>query len=159
VPDSSFMSRMKKAALTLGLTVLALLALAQATYPLVIISVETKDYYPGNPRTTFRRGEIVVIETKIEVAPAYYYYFIASIDYLEIITMWYGNSMIGLLLTRASIAPGETKTFGGGVGIRFTDPIGTYRIDVYAWNGFPSEMGANWRTLAEAKTTTITVTG
>ncbi|MEM1832581.1 MAG: hypothetical protein QXJ97_13750 [Desulfurococcaceae archaeon] len=152
------MSRMKKAALTLGLTVLALLALAQVTYPLVITTVETKDYL-GYPRTSFRRGEIVIIETMIEVAPAYYYYYIAPIDYLEIITMWYGNTMMGLLLTRTSIALGETKTFGGGVGIRLTDPIGTYRIEVYVWNGFPSEMGADWRPLAEAKTTTITVTG
>ncbi|MEM1523115.1 MAG: hypothetical protein QXU69_08815 [Thermofilaceae archaeon] len=152
------MSSMKKTALILGLTVLALLALAQVTYPLVITEVETKDYQ-GNPRTSFRRGEIVVIETKIVVAPAYYYYYYtAPIDYLEIITMWYGNSMMGLLLIRTSITFGETKIFGGGVGIRFTDPIGEYEIEVYAWNGFPSEMGGNWRALAEAKTTTINVT-
>jgi len=154
------MSSMRKAAIALGLTVLALLALAQVTYPLIITKVETKDHR-GNLRTSFRRGEIVVIETTIQVAPAYYYvyYYIASIDYLEIITMWYGNSPMGLLLTRTSIAFGETKTFGGGVGIRFTDPIGTYRIEVYAWNGFPSEMGTNWRPLAENRTTIITVTG
>ncbi|MEM1848681.1 MAG: hypothetical protein QW394_07985 [Thermofilaceae archaeon] len=150
---------MKKAALTLGMAVLALLALAQVTYPLIITKVETKDHQ-GYPRTSFRRGEIVVIETIIQVAPAYYYYYyIAPIDYLEIITMWYGNSMMGLLLTRTSIVFGETKTFGGGVGIRFTDPIGTYRIEVYAWNGFPSEMGAQWAPLAESRATTITVTG
>ncbi|MEM2823836.1 MAG: hypothetical protein QXF69_07015 [Thermofilaceae archaeon] len=153
------MSSMKKAALTLSLTALALLALAQATYPLVITSVETKDYFPGNPRTTFRRGEIVVIETKIEVAPAYYYYYVAPISYLQIITMWYGNSMMGLLLTRARIALGETKTFGGGIGIRLTDPIGTYKIEFYVWNGFPSEMGRNWRPLADNRTAFITVTG
>ncbi|MEM2187253.1 MAG: hypothetical protein QW407_05525 [Thermofilaceae archaeon] len=149
---------MKKATVVFSLTILALLALAQAPYPLQITGLETKDYQ-GYTKTSFRRGEIVIIETMIEVAPAYYYYYIAPIDYLEIITMWYGNSMMGLLLTRTSIALGETKTFGGGVGIRLTDPLGTYRIEVYVWNGFPSEKGAQWAPLAESSATTITVTG
>ncbi|MEM2617414.1 MAG: hypothetical protein QXL64_07795 [Thermofilaceae archaeon] len=147
---------MKKATVAFSLTVLALLALAQAPYPLEITGLETKDYQ-GYSKTSFRRGEIVVIETTIEGAPTYY--FITPIEYLEIITMWYGNSMMGLLLTKTSITFGETKTFGGGVGIRFTDPLGTYRIEVYVWNGFPSEMGAQWAPLAESRATTITVTG
>jgi len=150
------MGSMKKATVAFSLTVLALLALAQAPYPLEITGLETKDYQ-GYSKTSFRRGEIVVIETTIEGAPTYY--FITPIEYLEIITMWYGNSMMGLLLTKTSITFGETKTFGGGVGIRFTDPLGTYRIEVYVWNGFPSEMGAQWAPLAESRATTITVTG
>ncbi|MEM2678597.1 MAG: hypothetical protein QXY49_07055 [Thermofilaceae archaeon] len=150
---------MKKATVVFSLTILALLALAQASYPLQITRLETKDF-EGVPKTSFRRGEIVVIETTIEGVPTYY--FITPIEYLEIVTIWYGNSMMGLLLTRTSITFGETKTFGGGVGIRLTDPIGTYSIEVYVWNGFPSEMaerGEPWSPLAEARTTTITITG
>ncbi|MCX8181131.1 MAG: hypothetical protein N3E41_07135, partial [Thermofilaceae archaeon] len=68
-------------------------------------------------------------------------------------------SMLGLLMTRTKISAGETKSFGGGIGIRLTDPIGTYGIEVYVWNGFPSEKGAAWTPLAPARTTSITVTG
>ncbi|MEM1632339.1 MAG: hypothetical protein QXX83_09445 [Thermofilum sp.] len=152
------MSRMKKATVVFSLTILALLALAQASYPLQITRLETKDF-EGVPKTSFRRGEIVVIETTIEGVPTYY--FITPIEYLEIVTIWYGNSMIGLLLTRTETS-GEAKTFGGGVGIRYTDPLGKYTIEVYVWNGFPSEMaemGMQHLILAESKSITITVEG
>lgn len=149
---------MKKAALTLSLAALALLALAQATYPLVITKLETKDE-GGNLKAVFRRGEVVVIETEVSVAAAYYYYYTAPISYLQIITMWCGNSKYGLLLTRATISAGETKTFGGGVWIRQADPIGAYRIEVYVWNGFPSEKGAAWAPLAEKRVATISIAG
>jgi len=134
----------------------AAIALAQG-YPLEVTSLVTKDM-TGVQRDTFSRGEVVVIETELAYAPAYYYYAPGGISYLEIITTWHGNSMLGLLLTRDTITPGTTKTFGGGIGIRYTDPLGTYNIEVYVWNGFPSEMGAAWAPLADIATTTITVT-
>jgi len=134
----------------------AAIALAQG-YPLTIEGPITKDM-TGVQRNTFARGEVVVVETNVTYAPAYYYYAPGGISYLEIITMWHGNSMLGLLLTRDTITPGAVKTFGGGMLIRYTDPLGTYNIEVYVWNGFPSEMGAAWAPLADIATTTITVT-
>ncbi len=147
----------------LALVVVAFAALALAqTYPLQITKLETKDLQ-GNVKTSFKRGEVVIVETTISWAPTYYYYYAAaSLSYLEIITMWYGYTMTGLALTRTSIGPGETKTFGGGMQIRMTDPMGTYRIEVYVWNGFPSEVGPKcpkWTPLAEKAITTISVGG
>ncbi len=133
----------------------AAIALAQG-YPLTVEGPITKDWQ-GVQRSTFARGEVVVVETNVTYAPTYYYA-PEGISYLEIITMWHGNSMLGLLLTRDTITPGAVKTFGGGIRIRYRDPLGTYNIEVYVWNGFPSEMGAAWAPLADIVTTTITVT-
>jgi hypothetical protein len=137
----------------------ASVVLAQTTYPIQITKVETKDAR-GNLRTSFRRGEVIVVETEIAYPTAYYYYYAggASYTYLLIIEMWYRSTMMGLTLTRGTIAPGETKTFGGGIATRVGDPAGTYTFDIYVWNGFPSEMGNNWAPLADPKTASVTVT-
>jgi len=128
-------------------------------YPLTITSFETKDL-SGNPKVTFRKGEIVVVETKISYpAPTYYYYAPpGGLSYLQIIGIYYGGSMTGLSLTRGTINPGESKSFGGGTLIRVTDPSGTYRVKTFVWNGFPSEMGAGWLPLSDIQEKTITVT-
>ena len=133
---------------------LASVALAQIAYPIVITKVETKDY-KGVPKMTFKRGEVIIVETEITCQPVYYAP--KPISYLELITMWYRYTMMGLALTRGAIAPGETKVFGGGIATRVGDPPGTYTFEVYVWNGFPSEMGANWAALAEPKTATVQV--
>lgn len=146
---------MKKVASLVILAAVAMLAFAASTYPLVISELATKDL-KGVSKTTFRRGEVVVVETKLEVNPGYYYA-AAPMQYLEIITMWYGTSMLGLTLTRGTIAPGDIKSFGGGMGIRMTDPLGDYKIEVYVWNGFPSEMGTGFAILAARRETTIKV--
>ncbi|RLF04635.1 MAG: hypothetical protein DRK00_06290 [Thermoprotei archaeon] len=143
-------------AVALLLSTIAALALAQG-YPIQITSVTTKDM-TGVERNTFSRGEIVVVETELTCPSAYYYYAPGGYSYLEIITMWYGNSMLNIVLTRDTIMAGETKIFGGGMFIRYSDPLGTYNIEVYVWNGFPSEMGAAWAPLADIATTSITVT-
>jgi hypothetical protein len=135
----------------------ASVVLAQTTYPIQITKVETKDYF-GNIRTSFRRGEVIIIETEITCPAAYYYYAPTGVNYLLLIPLYYQHTMMGLTLTRGTIAPGETKTFGGGIATRVGDPTGTYTFYVYVWNGFPSEMGAHWARLAEAKTGTVTVT-
>ena len=77
------------------------------------------------------------------------YYFVQPVSYLEIVEVFYGPRVMGLLLTRDTISAGEEKRFGGGILIRDTDPTGKYDVEVYAWNGFPSEMGAAWKPLAE----------
>ncbi len=148
---------MKKAVtLTLILISLAAVAvLANAAYPIIIDLIETKDMQ-GNPKTTFSRGEVIIIETTLKANPGYY--FVAPVDYLEIVEVFHGPYVMNLLLTRDSISSGETKKFGGGYRIRDTDPTGTYNIEVYVWNGFPSEVGAAWKPLAEMKTKSFTVT-
>ena len=141
----------------LSLALFATAILAQEGYPIEIVKIETKDL-AGVPKTTFARGEIVVVETELYGRPEAYYYPPEGVSYLEIIEMFYGARVIGLTLTRDAITAGETKIFGGGISTRVTDPTGTYTVEVYVWNGFPSEMGAAWSALAEMGTTTITVT-
>ena len=140
------------------IVVLASLALGNG-YPLTITSFETKDI-DGNPATTFRKGEVVVVETEIEYPAEEYYYYAppGGMAYLQLVGFYYQDRMMGLLLTRGVIASGETKSFGGGVQIRTTDPSGKYKISVFIWNGFPSEVGAAWQPLAEKQTKEITVT-
>jgi hypothetical protein len=135
----------------------ASVVLAQTTKPIQITKVETKNYQ-GVPTTQFKRGDVIIVETEITCPAAYYYYAPTGIAYLELITMWYRYTMMGLTLTRGTIAPGETKTFGGGIATRVGDPAGTYTFEIYVWNGFPSEMGKNWAALADPKTASVTVT-
>jgi len=147
---------MKKiAALTLILVTIAAVTVLANAYPIIIDLIETKDLQ-GNLKTTFRRGEVIVIETRLKANPSYY--FVAPVDYLEIVEVFYGPYVMNLLLTRDSISSGETKEFGGGYRIRDSDPTGTYVIEVYVWNGFPSEVGAAWKPLADMKTKSFTVT-
>ncbi|MCC6051546.1 MAG: hypothetical protein LM580_12610 [Thermofilum sp.] len=136
---------------------LAAIVLAQ-TKPIQITSVVTKNY-DGNPTTTFRKGEIIIVETTITYTTDYYYYAYGapSYSYLELITMWYKSTMMGLTLTRDTITPGASKTFGGGIPTRPGDPTGTYTFKVMVWNGFPSEKGAAWASLADPQTVTVTV--
>ena len=135
------------------------IALAQG-YPITITSVQIKDLN-GYTRTTFNRGEVVVIETTLYGNPGYYYYYYApeGVSYLEIIEVFWTqkNWVMNLLLTRDTIKTGETKTFGGGYKIRDDDPTGNYLVKVFVWNGFPSEVGAAWAPLADMKTKSFKV--
>jgi len=147
---------MKKALLAVvAAASLAAVVLAQITKPIQIVSVETKNY-KGEPTTTFKRGDVIIVETKLECPPTYYAP--TGVSYLELITMWYKNTMMGLTLTRDTIMPGGTKIFGGGIATRVGDPTGTYNFKIFVWNGFPSEMGTAWAPLADPATTSVTVT-
>jgi len=147
---------MKKALLVVvAAAFMAAVVLAQIAKPIQITSVATINYQ-GVPTTTFKRGDVIIVETTLECPTGYYAP--ASVSYLELITMWYKNTMMGLTLTRDTIAPGETKTFGGGIATRVGDPTGTYNFEIYVWNGFPSEKGAAWAPLADPATTSVTVT-
>jgi hypothetical protein len=146
---------MKKALLAVvAAAFIAAVALAQ-TMPIQITTVTTKNYQ-GYPTTTFKRGDIIIVETTLTCLTGYYAP--TSVSYLELITMWFKNTMMGLTLTRDTIAPGGSKTFGGGIATRVGDPTGTYNFEIYVWNGFPSEMGAAWAPLASPATTSVTVT-
>jgi len=133
------------------------LALIMANgYPITITSLEIKDIN-GNPRTVFSRSaqDVVVIETKIKRECVYYAG--SPINYLEIIAIFRSDVMMNLLLTRDSISPCEEKSFGGGYSVRPCDPLGVYDVEVYVWNGFPSEMGSSFAILAESKHAQFTV--
>ena len=139
-------------------TVLLAVAIALAQgYPITITSVQIKDLN-GYTRTTFNRGEVVVIETTLYGNPSYYYT-PRELSYLEIVEVFWTekNWVMSLLLTRDTIKTGETKTFGGGYKIRDNDPTGNYLVKVFVWNGFPSEVGAAWAPLAEMKTKSFKV--
>ncbi|RLE80123.1 MAG: hypothetical protein DRJ51_06400 [Thermoprotei archaeon] len=123
-------------------------------YPMIVTGVATKDM-AGNLKSEFERGEMVIVEASFTYPGGPYYP--EEMSYLVIIELFYGGRPMGLTLTRGTIRSGETKSFGGGIAIRHGAPTGTYTVEVYVWNGFPSEMGANWAALAEMETTTITV--
>jgi len=108
-------------------------------------------------RTVFSRSaqDVVVIETKIKRECVYYAG--SPINYLEIIAIFRSDVMMNLLLTRDSISPCEEKSFGGGYSVRPCDPLGVYDVEVYVWNGFPSEMGSSFAILAESKHAQFTV--
>jgi hypothetical protein len=149
---------MKKALLAAVVAAfIAAVALAQ-TKPITISNVVTKNF-DGVATSTFRRGEMMVVEGQITYGTTYYYYYAgpASLNYLELVTLWYRNTMFNLMLRRDSIAPGQTKTVGGGIATRPGDPTGTYTFKIMIWNGFPSEMTSGWASLADPATATVTV--
>jgi len=149
---------MRKALLVaLASVFIAATVLAQVIWPIEITKVETKDE-KGVIRDRFKRGEVIIVETEILCPPTYYYYAPTGVSYLQLITMWFKYTMMGLTLTRGTIMPGETKTFGGGIATRVGDPTGKYIFEIYVWNGFPSEMGAAWKALAEPRTISVEVT-
>ena len=149
---------MKKALLAVVAAVfMAAVVLAQIAKPIQITSVATKNYQ-GVITSIFKRGDVIIVETTLECPTGYYYYAPAGVSYLELITMWYKNTMMGLTLTRDTIMPGGTKIFGGGIATRVGDPTGTYNFKIFVWNGFPSEMVEEWRALADPATKSVTVT-
>ena len=126
-------------------------------YPIRIIKVVTTDI-AGNPKTTFKRGEFVVVSVTIEY-PSEYYYMGPKIDYLLIVEAFTPELVVVALgFTSGSLASGANITTGYGFKIPTDAPTGTYSIDVYVWNGWPAVMGIEFKPLAKPVTVTITVT-
>ena len=126
-------------------------------YPIRIIGVITTDI-AGIPKTTFKRGEFVVVSVTIEYPPEYYYMG-PEMAYLLIVEAFTPELVvIALGFTSGSLPSGANVTTGYGFKIPSDAPLGTYTIDVYVWNGWPGVMGPLFKALAEPVTVTITVT-
>ncbi|MBO3809845.1 MAG: hypothetical protein FGF50_09680 [Candidatus Brockarchaeota archaeon] len=124
-------------------------------YPLKITKIRTLDM-EGNEKTIFPRGSTVVIEVTLDslvspYEPPTQYLLIVRIDNPQGYTVFIG-------FVTDVIEPGATKTAGSGYGIPTGASTGTYTVWVFVWNGWPSQMGTNFKVLAEKKQTTFTVT-
>jgi hypothetical protein len=72
---------MKKALLAVvAAAFIAAVALAH-TMPIQITTVTTNNYQ-GTPTTTFKRGDVVIVETTLTCPTGYYYYAPAGVSYL-----------------------------------------------------------------------------
>jgi len=132
---------------------LTFLTVAANGYTVEIVSVQTTDMQ-GNPKTEFKRGEFVVVNVKIKSLLTY-----ESQDYLLIVQVKTPDErVIALGFTSGSLAPGQEVSTGYGFKIPDDAPTGTYKVEIFVWNGWPAIMGGNWKPLSEKETTTITVT-
>ena len=129
---------------------------AQNEYTIRIVSVSTTDLQ-GNPKTSFRRGEIVVVN--VNISSLITYYAAQPQTYLLIVEAFTPEEeVIALGFTSGQLASGQSVVTGYGFKIPADAPTGTYTIEVYVWNGWPAQMGAQWRALAEPRSVEITVT-
>jgi len=159
---------LRKALLMLSVIVIAVAFITSVfapmtqQYPLVIESAWTTDMQ-GNSKTSFARGEFVVVHVKLKYPspPAYYYYQQpgAPISYLLIVeVLTPDQEVLALGFTTGTLSPGDSVETGYGFKIPYDAPTGTYKIKVLVWNGWPAVMGGNWAALAEPEELTITVT-
>lgn len=149
---------MKLAKKNLIFTLFTVLFLASSNfvanaYTVQIVSVSTTDMQ-GNPKTTFKRGEFVVVNAKIKSLLTY-----ESQDYLLIVEAFTPDDrVIALGFTSGSLAGGQEISTGYGFKIPDDAPTGTYTIKIFVWNGWPAILGGNWKPLSETQEITITVT-
>jgi len=102
----------------------------------------------GNPKSTFSRGELVLINATIEMAYAYYfgdttsyYYFTTPTKFLLLIQVMYGNTPVFMGFVVEEISPGETESAGIGYRIPDDAPTGTYKVKVMVWSNWLDEGG------------------
>ncbi|MEM2015832.1 MAG: hypothetical protein QXE58_06305 [Candidatus Methanomethylicia archaeon] len=107
--------------------------------PLHITKYSTTDQY-GTPKTTFKRGDMVLVNATIEMATAYYYYYYyyyyytTPTKYLLIVEILYGNTPVFIGFVFHEIPPGGTSTAGVGYSIPLNAPTGTYTVKIYVWS-------------------------
>jgi len=131
---------MQKKHLTIVLMAIALtaswLALSQATFPMQIINPRTLDE-SGNPKTNFKRGELVLVEATVKCPFAYYappeYSFLYIVKFQDpsVVTFYYG-------VVYGKLSPGQSATFAVGGKIPDNYPIGTYKVTIYVWSNWPA---------------------
>ncbi|MEM3389301.1 MAG: hypothetical protein QW491_07810 [Thermoproteota archaeon] len=142
---------------TLMVTLLLLpyvLVLGQSK-PLEITSIRTLDM-TGNPQTSFPRGSTVVVEVTLHSLVSPYQ---PSTQYMLIVEIFNPQGYVVFIgFITDVIDPGATKTAGSGYRIPTGASTGTYTVKVFVWNGWPSQMGGDWKSLAEPGETTFTVT-
>lgn len=124
-------------------------------YPVIITRVRTLDV-SGTPQTYFPRGSNVVVESTIR-SQAYAYD--PPLQYLLIVQIIDPNGYVVFIgFITDVILPGGSKTAGSGYLIPVEATVGGYTVEVYVWNGWPSQMGANWKALSAPSGTSFQVT-
>jgi hypothetical protein len=130
--------------------------------PLRITRYTTTDMV-GTPKTTFARGEMVIVNATIEMATAYYYYYTyyyyyytTSTKYLYIVEILYGDTPVFIGFVGHEIPQGGTSTAGIGYSIPMNAPTGTYTVKIFLWSNWLNKGGV---ILGEGKTLEFQVTG
>jgi len=130
--------------------------------PLMITRYATTDRV-GTPKTSFTRGEMVIINATVEMATAYYYYYTyyyyyytTPTKYLYIVEILYGNTPVFIGFVVHEISPGGTSTAGIGYSIPMNAPTGTYTVKIFLWSNWLDKGGV---ILGEGVTFTFQVTG
>lgn len=124
-------------------------------YPLYIQNVFTADQN-GNPKTTFYRGQIVLVNVTIEMAMQYYYqyyyytenyyytetgYFEVPTRFLVLIQIFYRYRPLYLGFVVAELSPGECKSYGIGFSLPETASLGDYTVEVMVWSNWLDKGG------------------
>jgi hypothetical protein len=123
--------------------------------PITITRIRTLDML-GNERTSFARGTTVVVEVTIQ---SEVYAYGPPTQYLLIVEILNPQGYVVFIgFITDVIEPGATKTAGSGYQIPAGASTGTYTVKVFVWNGWPSQMGANWEALSDPGEKTFTVT-
>lgn len=114
----------------------AWLALSQPTYPMQIVSPQTLDE-SGNPKTTFKRGELVLVQATVKypfvlyAPPEYKFLYIVKFQDSNLVTFYYG-------VVYGKLSPGQNATFAVGGKIPDNAPTGNYTAYIYVWSNWPA---------------------
>lgn len=114
----------------------ASIAFSQATYPMIITQTRTMDE-SGNTKSTFKRGDLVLVEATVNcpfqfyAPPEYRFLFIVKFVDSNGVTFYYG-------VVYGSLQPGKNATFAVGGKIPEGAPVGTYRAHIYVWSNWPA---------------------
>lgn len=115
-------------------------------FPLYIQNAFTADQN-GNPKETFRRGEIVLVNVTIEMAMEYhnakYGYFVTPTSFLLLIRFNYGYRLVYLGFIVAELSPGESRSFGIGFRIPEDAVLGDYTVKIMVWSNWLDKGGVS----------------
>jgi len=130
----------RKTQVAMVLTALTLaaawLALSQPTFPMRIVNQKTLDE-SGYPKTTFRRGELVLVQATVDcpftyyAPPEYTFLYIVKFQDPNLVTFYYG-------VVYGKLSPGQSVTFAVGGKIPDNAPTGTYTAYIYVWSNWPA---------------------
>ncbi len=136
-----------------------LIAVSQATYPLVVQDAWTSSDAGGSPQTEFPVGSLVFLNEELFYPETYYGDGAATINFLYAVTISDPNNTPVIVSVGAGfIDPGQIVVVSAGGSIPFGSMTGTYTASGMVMNGFPSQMGPDWELYAEPVDVTFTVT-
>lgn len=111
-------------------------AFSQTTYPMRIEDVKTLDE-EGRVKTTFRRGDLVLVQAKVVCPFEHYappeYRFLYIVKYVDSrgVTFYYG-------VVYGVLQPGRNATYVVGGKIPENAVTGAYRAHIYVWSNWPA---------------------
>ena len=131
---------MRRSQLVVALLVLTITAalpvLSQQNFPMRIVNTRTLDE-EGNPKTTFKRGSLVLVEATVEypftyyAPPEYSFLYIVKFQDPNLVTFYYG-------VVYGKLSPGQSITLAVGGKIPDNAPYGTYKATIYVWSNWPA---------------------